>query len=129
MAFVLLIIGIFLMVSAVRNSYGQLLQLIVGDFTNQGNFTYWVIALLIVGAVGYVKPLKGLSDGFLALIIIVLLLSKGNPNAPSGGFFQQLTAQLKGTTAGSGTTSAPSTTTSINLPGIGTPATTPIGGH
>lgn len=99
MAFILLIVGIFLVVTAVRDTYTQLFQVVSGDFAlNQtgGGFVYWIAALLLIGAVGYIDKLKPISDGLLLLVIIALILTKGNPKAPGGGFFSQLTGALGG---------------------------------
>lgn len=108
MALFLLIIGIILIVSAVKNTYGELLTLIWGDFTGAGNFSYWIVALFVVGAVGYVAKLKPLSDGLLILILLALILTRGSPSFPGGGFFQQFT-QAIGTTQSTGPNSASST--------------------
>lgn len=99
MAFALLIIGITLIVAAVRGTHLELIGLIKGDFTGPANFWYWVAALLLIGAIGYVPRLKALSDGLLIVIILALLLARGNPKAPQGGFFQQLTDALGTTNA------------------------------
>jgi len=117
MAFALLIIGTILLVSTIRNTQDYLVKLIKIDFTGQGNFVYWVVAILIIGAVGYVQKLKPLSDGFLVLVLLVLFLKKGNPQGVGGGFFAQFTQAL-------GTTGQSSTSTTISLPGI----TAPVGG-
>jgi hypothetical protein len=87
MPFVLLIAGIVLLIAAVRDSQCQLYGLIQGDFTGDNNFITWFLAILVIGAIGYVPKLKPVSDAFLILVIIVLFLRKGT------GFFSQLTAQ------------------------------------
>lgn len=98
MSFALLIIGITLVVAAVRNTQGALITLVSGDFQGPGNFLYWIVALLLIGALGYIPKLKPVSDGFLVLIILALVLSKGNPSKNvSGGFFKQLTDALSST--------------------------------
>lgn len=110
MPFALLIIGVVFIVSAINNTQSQLVVLLKNDFTGQANFVYWLAALLIIGAIGYVEKLKPVSDGLLVLIILVLLLSRGNPKFnTAGGFFQQLTAAL-GTTG---------TNVSVNIGGGG----------
>lgn len=100
MAFILLFIGILLLVAGINNTYGQLTGLVYNDFTGQGNFIYWVAAILIIGAIGYIPKAKPVSDALLVLIILVLVLSRGNPKFNTGGgFFQQFTNALKGTQA------------------------------
>ena len=107
MAFALLLIGITLVVSAVRDTQGNLVSLISGDFTGPANFWYWIAALLAVGAIGYVPRVKPVSDGLIVLIVLALFLSKGNPKSAGGGFFQKFTEALSSTTkpAGTGTSS------------------------
>lgn len=90
MPFALLIIGITLLVSGVRGTQTQLYTLVKGDFTGTPNYGYWVLAILIIGSIGYVPQLRSLSRAFLALVIVVLLLSKG-------GFFLQFQKQIYGT--------------------------------
>lgn len=84
MPFIFLFIGILLLVSGLRNTATvgnpNLVTLIKGDFTGTDNFIYWVIAIMVIGALGYIDELKGLSISLLVLVIIVLFLS-------NGGFF------------------------------------------
>jgi hypothetical protein len=102
MPFALLIVGVFLVVAGVRNTagpvsqQGTLFNLIHGDFTGQDNFIYWFLAIVIVGMLGYVPKLKPISTGLLVLIIVVLFLRKG-------GFFQQFTSAISGSTGSSPT--------------------------
>lgn len=98
MPFAFLIVGAILLVSAVRNTQDDLFTLVKSDFTGQGNFIFWVVSLLLIGAIGYIPKLKPISDGFLVLVLLVLFLTKGNPNNPgSGGFFEKFTTALKST--------------------------------
>lgn len=100
MAFALLIIGTILIVATVRNTQDSLIAQVAKDFTGPSNFIYWIVAILIIGAVGYVEKLKPLSDGFLILVLLVLFLKKGNPQGVGGGFFTQFTAALQTSTKG-----------------------------
>jgi hypothetical protein len=98
MPFALLVIGVVLIVSAINGTQSQLVLMLRRDFTGTGNFVYWLAALLAIGAIGYIEKLKPVSDGFLVLVILVLLLSRGNPKFNSaGGFFKQLTTALGAT--------------------------------
>lgn len=90
MPFALLVIGLFLLVAGVRGSQDSLFTLVQGDFSGNDNFVYWFASIILIGLLGYVPKLKHLSWAFLALILVVLLLSKG-------GFFGKLTSAL-GTT-------------------------------
>jgi hypothetical protein len=88
MPFVLIIVGVFVFVSAIRGTYTQLAKLLVGDLTGQGSFLYWFVAILVVGAIGYVEPMKKLSDAFLLLLVMVLIIGHK-------GFFAQFNSALQ----------------------------------
>lgn len=85
MPFVIFFIGILMLVSGLRNTATapaspNLVTLVKGDFTGKDNFVYWVIAIMVLGALGYIDELKSLSTSLLVLVIVVLFLS-------NGGFF------------------------------------------
>jgi hypothetical protein len=111
MPYLFIIIGLVMVTAAVRNTVadfnGQyagvtnppdgtkadskgLTTLIKRDFTGDNNFTYWVLSILVIGAVGYIKPLEPVSRAFMLLVIIVLVLS-------NRGVFAQFNAALEGT--------------------------------
>lgn len=117
MPFVLLIVGGIVLIASVRNTQDCLFTLVKGDFTGQGNFIYWVISLLLIGALGYIPKLKPLSVAFLGLVILVLFLTRGNPKGIGGGFFSQFTQQVKATTATASTTAAPASTATAPVAG------------
>lgn len=126
MAFALLFLGIMMIVSAIRNTHCALVTLMANDFSGQGNFMYWVVALILIGAVGYVEKLKPLSDGLLVLVLLALVLSRGNPKFNSGGgFFKQFTSALGTTTkpnpvvGASASYFTPGGVGTFNVPGAG----------
>lgn len=99
MPLALIFIGVLFLVAAVRGDKcnGQqcstvLFTTIKDDFTGPNNFIYWGLALFIIGAAGYYKPLKPLSNAFLGLVILVLFIS-------NKGFFEKFMEQIKSTTA------------------------------
>jgi hypothetical protein len=96
MAFVLLIIGLVLLVSGVRNTASSdgsgnlgLYDLVKGEFTGDHSYMTWVFAILVIGALGYIDQLKSLSRSFLVLVLVVLILS-------NGGFFDKFSQELFG---------------------------------
>lgn len=86
MPFAFLIVGLVMVIASVRGTSAQLFSLLKNDFTGTNSFTAWLLAILAVGSLGYIKPLQPLSRGFLVLLVIVLLLS-------NGGFFEQFEQQ------------------------------------
>lgn len=95
MPFILIILGLILFVTAIKGTTGKLGTLLGEDVFTSGGYLYWLVSILIIGAVGYIKPLKGLSDAFIVLLLLVLVLSTGKRGASGGGLFTQFTAALK----------------------------------
>jgi len=90
MPLVLITVGVIFLVTAVNGTSSAFLSLLKSDFIGQDNFTYWLISIVIVGALGYVDELEPFADGFLALIVIMLLLS-------NKGFFTQFNTGISAT--------------------------------
>lgn len=87
MPFALVIIGLIMIVSGSRDTYKQLGAELQSDFTGEGNFLYWLVAIGGVGMLGYVKELRGFSRAFMALILIAMVIR-------NGGVFDQFTAAI-----------------------------------
>lgn len=93
MRVVAIIIGAILLLVAVRGTEidsapgsgdGQgLWPLLKQDFEpgQQGNFLAWLVAILVVGAIGYIPQLEGLSTLFITLMIAVLVMGAVGKNA------------------------------------------------
>lgn len=111
MAFALLFVGVVFLVSAASGTQGQLFALLKSDFSGPNNYFYWLAAILVVGVFGYIPRLKPISDMFLVLIVLSLVLTRGN-----AGLFQKASAALtltnKQAPATTTTQSPASTTTS-----------------
>jgi hypothetical protein len=90
MPLALVIAGVLLLVSAVRDKQSDLVTLVKGDLlgtgSNDGTFIQWALALVMVGAIGYIPRLKPVSVALLALVLVGIFLRKGK------GFFSQLSA-------------------------------------
>lgn len=120
MPFALLLIGVWLLVAGVRNTAGPasqpgtLFALVHGDFSGPDNFAYWFIAILLIGSIGYVQKLKGVSTAFLALVLVVLFLKKGNAKGIGGGFFSQFLSGVGITTTDESAPSSAQNLASLN---------------
>lgn len=82
--------GIVLVFVGLNGNAGQLYGLIASDFSGPNSFVYWMLAIIVLGALGYIKGLENFSKAFLILVLLVLFLD-------NGGFFQQFQAFLKTT--------------------------------
>jgi hypothetical protein len=109
MPYALIIAGIVLTVAGVRNTQSELYSLLANDFTGQKSFIWWSLSILGIGAVGYVQGLRPLSNAFLALLFIVLVIA-------NKGVFKQFTDALKNPIppVGSSTKTAATTSTSTS---------------
>lgn len=110
-------VGLLLIVTGAQNTYADFGNAVKGDLTGQGNFTYWIAAILMIGVLGYIPALNKFSHWFLALILLSLFLSHK-------GFFSSFQAALAaGPTApnvsGSASNAQPGTFTGTPIAGSG----------
>ncbi len=89
MPYALLAIGLILAIAAYNNTQGILSAQIQKDMAGKTGFIYWIAAIIIVGAIGYIKPLETVSRAFLLLILVVVFLT-------NGGVFAQFNNALSG---------------------------------
>lgn len=75
MPFILALVGLILIISAVQGTLGALGAELKDDFTGPGNFFFWIVAIGAIGALGYYGPLKPVSRSLLVLVILALVLS------------------------------------------------------
>jgi type III secretory pathway component EscV len=87
MPFVLIVIAAILIVTGVKGTYKEFGTLLASEFSSDSNFIYWIVSIMIIGAIGYIPKFKPVSDYFIVLLLIVLFLAQGNPNTNGGGFF------------------------------------------
>jgi hypothetical protein len=119
--------GLVLVLTGIKGNANSLYKLVASDFTGPNSFIYWVVSILILGALGYIKGLENLSKLFMILVVIVLLLDNGGTMQPggqpstNGGFFSQFQAFIKSTqTPAASTTAAPSSSASAPATTAGT---------
>lgn len=89
------IAGIMLIIAGVRdrivNGDPSLMSLLKDDFSGNVPFWKWILAILFVGAIGYIPNLRPISRSFLVLIILVFILS-------NEGLFTKIEEVFKGQT-------------------------------
>lgn len=101
MPFLFIVLGVVMVTAAARDTVSDykdasgnkqpgLATLVVNDFTGPNNFIYWFIAIMLIGAIGYIKPLQPISRGFLVLVAVTLLIQ-------NSGVFEQFTKAIQGT--------------------------------
>jgi hypothetical protein len=72
MPFLLLIIGGILAITAVRNTHGSLFNALATDIPG---FFKWALAIVLVGALGWVPGMREVSRWLLALVLVVIVLA------------------------------------------------------
>lgn len=87
MPFLIVIVGLILIVSAIRGTTGDLATDLATDVS--GGFLKWLAAVIAIGALGYVPGLKEPSRYLLALVALVILLTTGK------GFLSQFVQQIE----------------------------------
>lgn len=122
MPFVIAFIAIIMVAIGVRGHAKDAGDLLQSEFTGSNSFVSWFLAIMILGLIGYYKPVRPVADAMLGLVIVAILLTKANPNAAGGGFFAQLNDAFKTATAvPAQNVTGGTTTTTTN------PATAPSG--
>lgn len=89
----ILFVGVVLVAAGINDKFTDLKNLIVEDFqpsSGQTAFQYWIIAIVIAGAFGYIKGLRPLSNALLLLVFIAMFVKKDQ------GFFDQFMNAIKG---------------------------------
>jgi len=81
MLIVALLIGVVLIVAAIRNSQAALFSALA---TDAPGYVVWAAALVGVGAIGYIPGLKGISRALLGLVLTVIIIN--NYKAIIAGF-------------------------------------------
>jgi hypothetical protein len=111
MAYALVFIALILIVTGVKGTSGAMLTTLKGDIApTSGGVTHgylaWLVAIFILGGIGYYGPMKRFMDAMLLLIVLAFVL------AQKTGLWTNLTAAVNGTNTGctaAQTTSAAST--------------------
>ena len=91
MPFVIMFVGFALVAAAMRNTQSRLGQLLSGDLTGPNNFFYWIAAISIIGAVGYIPGAQKISRAFLLLVLVVMIMS-------DKGFFKEFLTAIETST-------------------------------
>lgn len=92
------VVGVLLIVAGARGQSTTLFALVKSDFSGQPNYFEWMIAIFIVGAIGYVKDLSTISRMFMFIILAGLLYQNKQ-------VFSDFAAQEKATPQPSGNAS------------------------
>lgn len=75
MAWAFFIIGMIITVAAFRNKHRDLWAQVKSDVTGEGNFIYWVLAIVFLVVLGAIKKIEPIADAFLGLVILVIFLA------------------------------------------------------
>lgn len=87
----ILAVGILLIISAVNNKLPELAGLLKEDFSPSSNvagFPIWVFAIVLIGLLGYIPGVKPLSNAFLVLLFVGLILA-------NRGFFSKFSSAIE----------------------------------
>lgn len=93
MGIVFLFIGIAAIAIGVRGQAPAAGKLLASEFTGPASFMEWLAAILILGVIGFYKPVRPAANAMLGLVILAIFLRKGV------GFFDQINKALTSATA------------------------------
>lgn len=71
MAFALLAIGAILLVAALRGTQGTLASALTTDIPG---YAKWALAIVLIGAIGFIPNMRPISRALLALVLVVIVL-------------------------------------------------------
>lgn len=87
MPFALALVAIILIVTGIRGTISAFLSEFVHDVEG---VLVAAVAIFIIGAIGYIPGLKKISDGFLVLVLLAMVLTNAK-----NGLFQQFNSQIR----------------------------------
>lgn len=77
MPFALTFIGLIFVVTGVKGTIGVLGSQLKRDFTGEGNFLYWFLAMGSVGSLGAIPEFRNFSRLFMTLILVAMVIKNG----------------------------------------------------
>lgn len=92
MAWAFLFIGALLLITAWKNKQKELFKLLQDDFSGDTNFFFWVLAIIALVAIGTFKPVRPVTDAFLGLIVLVIIIA---PYRNQRDLFSEFRAQIR----------------------------------
>jgi hypothetical protein len=89
MPFVLIVVGILFLVVAIQGTQATMFSLLKKEFVGTNSFVPWAAAIIILGLIGYAKPVRPITDAMIGLVLFVMLI------ANKGGVFAQFNNALQ----------------------------------
>lgn len=93
MPFALVFIGLLMIVTGARDTQCAFATQVKSDLVGTNGFIWYLVALGMIGLLGYVQALEKFAKAFLVLVIIAMILAQQKNGAQ--GFFTALSAALK----------------------------------
>lgn len=88
MPFVFIVVGIGLVVVAIRGTQATAFQLLQSEFSGPNSFVKWALAIFILGGLGYIPVIRPITRALLLLVVLVIFLKNGT------GLFAQFNSQI-----------------------------------
>lgn len=113
MPFIFLLLGVAFLIVAVRGTQDTLFGLLKSEFVGTNSFVPWISSILILGALGYAKPIRPVAHAMIGLIILTMILTS------KGGVFSKFNQAIRNPVAPAQAPATGSTGTSIAVPSYG----------
>lgn len=88
MPFVFIIAGILFLMLSYNGTTGDFEKLLKNEFTGSQSFLVWASAIVILGLIGFFKPVRPITDAFIGLILLVIILQHS-------GLFAQFNSAIR----------------------------------
>ncbi len=92
MAWGFILIGGLFAIASLRGTHDDLWKLLKDDFTGEGNFIYWVMAIVFLVALGSFRTIRPVTDAFLGLVILIIVIV---PYRDGKDLFGEFLSQVK----------------------------------
>lgn len=99
MPFIVLFLAVGFIAIGLRGQAKAAGTLLASEFTGPDSFVQWFLAVMVIGLTGYIPKVKPVSDAMLVLILVVMVIAKGNPKSAGGGLFAKLEEAFQQTKA------------------------------
>jgi len=97
MSWGLLIAGLILATASIRGNQRELFTLLKDDFAGDNPFIYWAMSIIVLILIGNWKAAKPLTDAFVGLVILVIVVNTYNDGEDLfGSFMRQVREGMSG---------------------------------
>lgn len=119
MPFVFAVLGVLLLVIAIQGTQAEAFAMLRKEFSGSKSFVVFASAIVILGALAYIRPIRPIAFGMIGLVLLAMFLKNGNT------FIAGLQNSIRNPVAPNATTGSASGDTNNALIGGSSPFSVP----